>query len=140
MKSVQAKHGIRVMKRLRLFATLWGVAVATAVVPAALAHHSFAEFDDSKKTTLEGTLKAVRWENPHIGLDVDVPDGKGGTVEWKVSGPSPNDWRAEDWSKKDFNVGEKVKLVVHPRRDGAPAAALNIFWNSAGKQFGKEIY
>ena len=52
-----------------------------AAVPAA-AHHSYSMFDQTKKQTLAGTVRAVEWANPHVWVWVDVDDGKGGTTPW----------------------------------------------------------
>ena len=48
-----------------------GLAVAALVLaPAApaLAHHSFAMFDQSKIVTLEGTVHEFQWTNPHAWI------------------------------------------------------------------------
>jgi hypothetical protein len=44
----------------------------------ALAHHSFANFDLNRDITLVGTIKEVQFTNPHVWLQVMVPDGKVG--------------------------------------------------------------
>ncbi len=50
----------------------------------ATAHHSTAEFDYTKQQTLKGTVKEVRWTNPHSFIQLLVP-GKGKKpVEWAV--------------------------------------------------------
>src|SRR5215208_6702480 len=56
---------------------LWSVVMAVALVAPALAHHSPAAFDRTKKVTLVGTVKEFRWQNPHTWIEVEVPDDKG---------------------------------------------------------------
>ena len=44
----------------------------------ALAHHSFAMFDQRKVMTLEGTVHEFQWTNPHAFIELDVPNGARG--------------------------------------------------------------
>jgi hypothetical protein len=55
---------------------LWPCAapLALAGVPA-LAHHSFAMFDQRKLMTLEGTVHEFQWTNPHAFIELDVTSG-----------------------------------------------------------------
>ena len=57
--------------------SLIAVAVGTFTAPA-IAHHSFAMFDDTKTVTLSGTVKEFEWVNPHSWLRVMVNDEKTG--------------------------------------------------------------
>ena len=54
--------------------------VAALVAVPALAHHGWSSFDQDKPLYLSGTVKQVRWQNPHaeVVLAVDtakLPDG-----------------------------------------------------------------
>ncbi|MBB6123420.1 DUF6152 family protein [Sphingobium subterraneum] len=114
-------------------------AFSSLLVPiAAIAHHSFADYDDKKKLTLTGTLTEVEFRNPHIRLGMDVK--RGGKVEqWEFSGPSPIDWRREGWVKSDFVVGQPLTITGFPKRDGSKHLSVNILKNAAGKTFGQEV-
>jgi hypothetical protein len=57
--------------------SLIAIAVGTFIAPA-IAHHSFAMFDDTKTVTLQGTVKEFEWVNPHSWLRVTVSDEKTG--------------------------------------------------------------
>lgn len=123
------------MKKLLVALT----AAASVIVPAvAIAHHSFADYDDKAKTTLTGTLTSLKFRNPHIGLEVSVKRG-GKTELWEFSGPSPIDWRREGWVKSDFVIGKPVTITGFPKRDGSKHLSINILKNSAGKTFGQEV-
>jgi hypothetical protein len=101
------------------------------------AHHSFADYDETKRTTISGTLKEIRFSNPHIRLMVDVR-GKNNVVEpWEFSGPSPNDWRAGGWVKSDFLIGGPVTITGFPKRDGTHHMSINIL-KTAAKSWGRE--
>ncbi|MBK9252876.1 MAG: hypothetical protein IPM70_13775 [Proteobacteria bacterium] len=43
----------------------------------ALAHHSFAMFDNDKQIRLVGTVTEFRWQNPHVYIHLEAPDPKG---------------------------------------------------------------
>jgi hypothetical protein len=118
---------------------LAGAALMLAAATPAFAHHSFAMYEKEKKVVLNGELKEVRWQNPHIGFDVLGKDETGKVQQWKIEGPSPIEWRSKGWTKSDFTVGEKVTLKISPARDGTPVAGLVIFTNSKGKTFGFDV-
>lgn len=112
---------------------------ALCAVSGASAHHSFSDYDQTKKWTLTGTLTKVEFRNPHIGLEVDVKT-KGKTGLWEFSGPSPIDWRRAGWAKSDFVVGETITITGFPKRDGSKHLSINILKNSKGKSFGQASY
>jgi hypothetical protein len=114
------------------------LAAISALGAPALAHHSFADYDAQKRMTFTGVLKTVRFANPHIGLELETK-GPGGAVEvWEFSGPSPNDWRSEGWTKSDFVVGSQVTITGFPKRDGSKHSSINTLKNAAGKSWGRE--
>lgn len=41
----------------------------------ASAHHGWSSFETDKPLYVEGTVKSVRWQNPHVELVVDVKPG-----------------------------------------------------------------
>jgi len=94
------------------------VLIATAVT--ASAHHSFgAEFDGSKKVTLEGKVVKMDFVNPHSWLYIDavMPDGK--VERWGVEGGSPNVMFRLGWTKDTLQPGTRVKVTGSPAKDGA---------------------
>ncbi len=76
---------------------------------AAAAHHSFAMFDQAQTKTLVGTVKQVQWTNPHIWVQVLVPDEKGGTPqEWSIEGGSPNGLSRQGWRRSTIKEGDAM--------------------------------
>jgi hypothetical protein len=45
---------------------------ALAFTAAALAHHGWSSFDETKPIYLEGVVKTAKWQNPHAELVLDV--------------------------------------------------------------------
>jgi len=84
----------------------------------ALAHHSFAMFDQSKDVTLKGVVTEFQWTNPHAFIHIDVPDASGGKASWQVELNSPNNLRRQGWRSTSVKAGDAVTLVIKPLRDG----------------------
>ena len=103
------------------------VLVATVLVSVAglvEAHHSFATFDQTKETTLVGTIKEVQWTNPHIWVQVLVKMPSGEAVEWSIEGGSPNGLSRAGWKRSSLNAGDPVEMVIHPLKDGSNGGSL----------------
>ncbi|MGA8012582.1 MAG: DUF6152 family protein [Candidatus Acidiferrales bacterium] len=91
---------------------------ATLTASSALAHHSFAMFDQSKSVTLQGTVKDFRWTNPHVFIQLLVKTEGGSEVEWSIEMTSPEHLARVGWRPGNLKPGDKVTLVIHPMRDG----------------------
>jgi len=92
--------------------------IACAVAVPALAHHSFAMFDQTKVVNLRGVIKEYRWVNPHVSLFIEVNEGSAKHGVWAVELTSPGNLTRLGWSRKSLNVGDKVEIEVNPLRDG----------------------
>ena len=91
----------------------------------ASAHHSFAMFDQQKEKVLTGTIKELQWTNPHIWIQVLVPDeATGKTVEWSIEGGSPNNLSRKGWSRNSMKAGDKVSITIHPLKNGDNGGSL----------------
>ncbi|MEY3659899.1 MAG: DUF6152 family protein [Pseudohongiellaceae bacterium] len=84
------------------------------------AHHSFyAEFDQNKQVTLEGTVVKMEWVNPHSWLHLEVTNAKGEKEVWKVEGGSPAVLLRLGWTRDSIPPGIRVKVVGFQAKDGA---------------------
>ena len=101
------------MNRLLLAA---GAAVLVAVP--ALAHHSFAMFDQRRIMTLEGTVTEFQWTNPHAFIEMDAVTG-GATQRWSIELNSPNNLKRQGWTRTALKRGDRVSLRMNPLRDGS---------------------
>jgi hypothetical protein len=90
----------------------------------ALAHHSFAVFDRTKKVTLTGTVKDFQWTNPHTWIQVDVPGDQGQSTEWGVECGSPNMMARTGWKKTTLKPGDRITVIVNPLLDGRTNGSL----------------
>jgi len=106
--------------RNKLMNVVAGVGVLLAVTMPLAAHHSFsAEFDGSKKVTLEGKIVMMEWVNPHSWLHIDVPKPDGTVERWKIEGGSPGVLLRLGWNRDSLPVGTKIKVTGSPAKDGA---------------------
>jgi len=105
--------------RSRISALLVVIGIALAV-PALLAHHSAAMFDDAKVLELTGVVKEMQWANPHIWIQVIVDDN-GAKKEWSLEGGSPNTLSRRGWRSTSFTPGDKVTVRLNPMKDGTAA-------------------
>ena len=55
-------HPCKMMSLTRRFL----VVAALLAAPNAWAHHSYAMFDQTRSLTVQGTVHALEWVNPHI--------------------------------------------------------------------------
>lgn len=97
---------------------------ALVVSGSASSHHSFAMFDLDKEVTLEGVVKEFQWTNPHVWLQVLVPDGKGATTEWSLEMGAPGMLTRTGWKSSTVKPNDKVTVVMNPLKSGAPSGRL----------------
>ena len=104
------------MSRVRNYTLIAIAAMLTA--SSALAHHSFAMFDQSKTVTLHGTVKDFRWNNPHVFIQLLVKTEGGSEEEWSIEMTSPEHLARVGWKPGTLKAGDEATLVIHPLRDG----------------------
>ena len=119
------------MKRLQVAGA---VVIALSMAGPASAHHNAAGIDRTKTVTVEGTVKKFKWANPHSGVEIEVPDKKGGIELWNAEMTSPSILVKAGWKKTTLAAGDKVKLVVNPMANGTPGGLLVSITLPSGQQ------
>jgi hypothetical protein len=72
------------------------------------AHHNVAQmYDAEKPTSLNGTVTAVQWRNPHVFVFVDVKDEAGSVVNWKVEWLAAMIIFRQGFSRDSLHVGTR---------------------------------
>jgi hypothetical protein len=95
------------------------IAIAALVTAgAAVAHHSFAMFDQSKTIAIEGTVKDFRWTNPHVFIQLMVKNDRGAAEEWSIEMTSPEHLARAGWRPGTLKPGDPLTLNIHPLVDG----------------------
>jgi len=105
---------------------------AGAVQPL-FAHHSFALFDHQNRVTVSGTVVKFEWTNPHVFIQLEVPDGSA-TKHYTVECASPNVLTRVGWKFSDIKQGDKVSLLINPLRNGQPGGMLETATLANGRQ------
>jgi hypothetical protein len=114
--------------------SLIAIAVAAFTAPA-IAHHSFAMFDDSKTVTLSGTVKEFEWVNPHSWLRVMVNDEKTGKPAlWALELSSPSRLVTMGMHADSVKPGDTVSVTFHPMKDGTRGGQFMQATLPGGKQ------
>ena len=117
--------------------TLGAIGLGLLAGPA-IAHHSFAMFDNDHPSALTGVVKQVIWSNPHIALLVyrDVEPGKSPEL-WTFESGSPGNLTRAGWTSHSFQPGSKVAVRYLPLRDGGDAGQIvKVTDLATGKMYG----
>jgi hypothetical protein len=102
-----------------------GLMIAALVVSApALAHHSFAMFNSAQQKLIEGEVTEWNYNNPHSWLLVQALDANGEMATWSFEGAAIVHAARQGVNGTTYRKGEKVRIVMHPIRDGRNAGAL----------------
>jgi hypothetical protein len=115
------------VQRLRGFlAAMILTAMATSAGSPVLAHHSGAMFDRTQTVELAGVVKQYVFTNPHVWIEMLVPDTKkkGREVQWSIEGEGPAIMARMGLGPSVLKVGDKVKIRAHPLRDGRPGGSF----------------
>ncbi|MEQ1581177.1 MAG: DUF6152 family protein [Steroidobacteraceae bacterium] len=120
--------------QVRRLSLLLGLLMAMPVVPA-LAHHSFAPFDQSKTVAYKGTVSEFQWTNPHSWLIVKVKGEQGDEV-WSFEMLSPNVLRRMGWRNDILKPGDVITVTANPARDGSKAGLVVDVLGPDGKSIG----
>jgi hypothetical protein len=110
-----------------------GAAMAFLSMGVATAHHSTAEFDYTKQTTIKGMVKEVQWTNPHSYIQLLVDDTAGAKVEWSVEIGSPSLNVNLGWRKNSVKAGDEVTMLLSPARNGSPYGTLRVLTFADGR-------
>jgi hypothetical protein len=99
--------------------------MAGAFAAPAPAHHSFAMYDSDRTFTLQGTVKAFEWVNPHSWLRVMANDERTGRPAlWTFEMGSPSQLTATGIYANSMKPGDVVSVTFHPRKDGSRTGLL----------------
>ncbi len=83
------------------------------------AHHSSSMFDHSRLVTIDGTVKEVRWVNPHVSLLLygTLEEEGGEPTDWLIETTSPSILTRLGWTRTSLKPGDRVRADVSPLRD-----------------------
>ena len=97
---------------------IFAAVAAVVLTGSAWAHHSHANYNTKEVAQLEGTVKELRWMNPHSWIYLEVVD-QGKPALWVLEGGSPAGVQRNGWKKEDVSPGEVLKVKCNPLKDGS---------------------
>jgi hypothetical protein len=106
------------------------------------AHHSAAMYDDTRIIAITGTIKELRWVNPHASVLIyGTVSNQGEATEWLLETTSPGRLTRLGWTRSSFKAGDKVVVEIHPLRDGEQrgGSIQKITSVETGKSFGTNL-
>ena len=104
--------------------TLFAGAALLAMGGVALAHHSFAMFDQEHPIDLVGTVKEWKYTAPHAFIILEVKEQDGTSQVWSLEGGAPSGLIRDGWTSKTLKPGDEIKMRIAPLRSGAPGGAF----------------
>jgi Family of unknown function (DUF6152) len=108
---------------IRERAFLIAAAGLLAVAGTALAHHSFAMFDQEHPIELVGTVTEFKYSSPHCYIYLDVKGADGSSTVWNLEGGAPSLLLRDGWSSKSIKPGDELRMTIDPLRSGEPGGA-----------------
>ena len=121
------------MKNLALIAVIAGAICAMG--SSALAHHSFAMFDMSRKIDVKGSVKEIQWTNPHVWLQMVVTEN-GQQKTYDFEGGAVAVLKRFGWNKDAVKAGDTITLTAHPYKDGRPGGSIDHVTLADGRKIG----
>ncbi|OYW44853.1 MAG: hypothetical protein B7Z08_01930 [Sphingomonadales bacterium 32-68-7] len=109
----------------------------TLAAGSALAHHSFAMFDQARTVTVSGTVKQFQWTNPHAYIQLVAKDAQGRDVEWSMEMGAPMYLYARGWRPSTLKAGMQVNIAINPLRNGQPGGVVLTVTAPDGKPIGR---
>lgn len=91
-------------------------------VSTVLSHHTYAMFDDSRTSTVSGTVAKLEWKNPHVFIWIYVSE-EGHPREhmlYAFENGSVNVLAGLGWAKTSLKMGEPISVEYFPLKDGRP--------------------
>jgi hypothetical protein len=97
--------------------TGWLLSLLIVLGVPASAHHSTANFDQTKEQTVTGTVSYFGFTNPHSWIDLTVHDAASGADEtYKIFAPGRVILVRYDWLMSDLKAGDTVTVMGYPDR------------------------
>jgi Family of unknown function (DUF6152) len=120
------------MKTRRFLFLLAGL---LAYAAALYAHHGASIYDSAKLTTLQGTVVAFKFMNPHTELTLDVKDSGGKITRWSLEANSLVTMSRMGWTRDMFKPGDQITVTGNATKNGTYAMRLRTVLAPNGKLY-----
>jgi hypothetical protein len=117
--------------RAQLFALgVIGILIAASTLSA---HHRW-PVNRTSEVTVQGTVAAYAWSNPHVMITLDVRAADGKIEKWEVGGPSINRMAANGWDRNTLKAGDTITVYGFRFSDGSRIMRLEKITKSDGTE------
>ncbi len=124
------------MKIKKILVTALALSAFLGFSNLAMSHHSFiGQYDPDKSTALVGTVKGVRWVNPHAFFVIEVSNEDGTTEDWSFELGSPNTLIRYGWTRDTLKIGDLITADGYLARSGERLANAKIVVLADGTVF-----
>ena len=116
-------YGVPTMStRIARLVVLCGILVTGVGVSA---HHAVAGvYDLNKEMVLQGRLKKLNFTNPHVSIELTVPNPDGTNTDWILTTASIQNLTRQGINKTSMKPGEILKVTILPAKNGNPAGFI----------------
>jgi len=95
------------------------VALGIIVAAGSLSAHHRWPVDMSTLVTVQGTVVAFTWSNPHPMIQLDVVNDAGEVERWQIGGPATNRMTPNGWDRDTLQGGEEITGIGYQFTDGS---------------------
>ena len=99
------------------------------------AHHAATVFDRKESVQKTGKVVEFIYRNPHLIINMEVEDGKGGTDLWKIEGQSIAALRQKGFERTTVKEGDVITVRMRPLKTGEPGGLLQGLKDAAGAEY-----
>ena len=98
------------------------------------AHHSTALYEKQRVTTVQGTVTALEFINPHVQIHFEVKDSQGNVEKWVGVCSPPNSLRRAGWNRNSLKPGDQITVGGGRVKDGRTIISVEKVVLSDGKE------
>jgi hypothetical protein len=107
-------------------------AVLTAVASPAFAHHSAAAYDMTRVVSIEGTVAALSWKNPHVSMTLETQGPDGAPLLQEIEVMSVAQARGLGLRREAISPGQHLVVRAAPSRRGPKERVFGVVVTTNG--------
>jgi hypothetical protein len=96
------------------------------------AHHDWPA-DRSAPVTIQGTVTAFTWANPHVTIAIEVASN-GAAEKWILGASSPKNLSDNGWDKATLKPGDVITAIGYRFRNGSNVLQIQKIILASGRE------
>jgi hypothetical protein len=125
--------------RRSIFYFLALVVSVIAIWNPVFAHHSTAEYDMTKLSSVKGAVTEFEWSNPHAYIHIEAVNDKGKTEKWTAELASLGMLSRVNWKRDTVKPGDEITIVGYRAKSGTSYMRLNKIIFENGQELSAEV-